>query len=373
MATRCFSIAASVSSGSQLLSRSLAFSPAQHLEPGDPPAAAVRPLHRGVEHPLRGAPDVGTRAVALDEGNDRLRRHAQPAILHRDRLAVDGSLGTSGDRRGGGHGGASLQAGEMTASGRETTLNLAGSPGTGNRAGGSREAAAANAIHTAHERWIRGLRGDHRARPRALRAARLAWRPGRRDGTSGALSHSPRWRRGGRARHPGGCGPGADALGRGEGAARGGHWEAGPTPSWRRRSSIRSPAGSSARSAPTPRSNISILHAGCRAGSRPAALSTATLAADVVDATLVRRDSRGLFLGGSLRPARSRRGAGGGVIRERLADAPDTGPVTIDMLRPAFFRNKGAYLVGRMRRGGWCCRWSCRSSMPSEASWWMRC
>jgi isocitrate dehydrogenase kinase/phosphatase len=38
------------------------------------------------------------------------------------------------------------------------------------------------------------------------------------------------------------------------------------------------------------------------------------------------------------------------IIRERLADGGD-GPVTIEMLRSVFFRNKGAYLVGRVRRG----------------------
>ena len=40
-----------------------------------------------------------------------------------------------------------------------------------------------------------------------------------------------------------------------------------------------------------------------------------------------------------------------GIIRERLAESPETGPVTLDMLRSVFFRNKGAYLVGRVLRG----------------------
>jgi isocitrate dehydrogenase kinase/phosphatase len=39
------------------------------------------------------------------------------------------------------------------------------------------------------------------------------------------------------------------------------------------------------------------------------------------------------------------------LVRDRLAERPDTGPVTIDMLRPVFYRNKGAYLVGRVLRG----------------------
>jgi isocitrate dehydrogenase kinase/phosphatase len=39
------------------------------------------------------------------------------------------------------------------------------------------------------------------------------------------------------------------------------------------------------------------------------------------------------------------------IIRERLAGLDATGPVTVDMLRSVFFRNKGAYLVGRVLRG----------------------
>ncbi len=39
------------------------------------------------------------------------------------------------------------------------------------------------------------------------------------------------------------------------------------------------------------------------------------------------------------------------IVRDGLAVSPGMGPVTIDMLRPVFFRNKGAYLVGRVVRG----------------------
>jgi isocitrate dehydrogenase kinase/phosphatase len=39
------------------------------------------------------------------------------------------------------------------------------------------------------------------------------------------------------------------------------------------------------------------------------------------------------------------------IIRERLSQAAGDGPVTVEMLRPVFYRNKGAYLVGRVRRG----------------------
>lgn len=40
------------------------------------------------------------------------------------------------------------------------------------------------------------------------------------------------------------------------------------------------------------------------------------------------------------------------IIAGRLAQASERGLVRIEMLRPVFFRNKGAYLVGRVRQGG---------------------
>ena len=40
------------------------------------------------------------------------------------------------------------------------------------------------------------------------------------------------------------------------------------------------------------------------------------------------------------------------LVRERLAEGVEPGPVVVEMLRPVFFRNKGAYLVGRVRGGG---------------------
>jgi isocitrate dehydrogenase kinase/phosphatase len=39
-------------------------------------------------------------------------------------------------------------------------------------------------------------------------------------------------------------------------------------------------------------------------------------------------------------------------IRRRLSESGLDGPVTIEMLRPVFYRNKGAYLVGRILAGG---------------------
>jgi isocitrate dehydrogenase kinase/phosphatase len=42
----------------------------------------------------------------------------------------------------------------------------------------------------------------------------------------------------------------------------------------------------------------------------------------------------------------------GAQIRRGLADAGLEGPVIVEMLRPVFYRNKGAYLVGRILAGG---------------------
>jgi isocitrate dehydrogenase kinase/phosphatase len=40
-----------------------------------------------------------------------------------------------------------------------------------------------------------------------------------------------------------------------------------------------------------------------------------------------------------------------GLIRHALREVPD-GPVAVDVVRSVFYRNKGAYIVGRVRRGG---------------------
>ena len=40
------------------------------------------------------------------------------------------------------------------------------------------------------------------------------------------------------------------------------------------------------------------------------------------------------------------------LIDQSLQDLPVAGPVSIDVVRSVFYRNKGAYLVGRIRRGG---------------------
>jgi isocitrate dehydrogenase kinase/phosphatase len=40
------------------------------------------------------------------------------------------------------------------------------------------------------------------------------------------------------------------------------------------------------------------------------------------------------------------------IIGETLDSMPARGPLTVDVVRPVFYRNKGAYVVGRLRRGG---------------------
>ena len=80
-------MAARVSSGSQLLSWFFG----EHLEPDDPALAAVGPADRLVEDVLRRAPDVRPGAVALDEGDHRLRGHLEPAAPHGNGVALDGN------------------------------------------------------------------------------------------------------------------------------------------------------------------------------------------------------------------------------------------------------------------------------------------
>src|SRR5215813_5117499 len=58
------------------------------FRPRDPLAALVRLLHRGVEHPHGRVPDVGSGAIALDEGDDRVVRHAELAVVDGDLVAL---------------------------------------------------------------------------------------------------------------------------------------------------------------------------------------------------------------------------------------------------------------------------------------------
>src|SRR6202000_3453251 len=60
------------------------------FEPGHFAFAAVGLLDRGVEDALGGLPDVAARAVAFDEGDDRVVRDGVLAVGVLDRLAVGG-------------------------------------------------------------------------------------------------------------------------------------------------------------------------------------------------------------------------------------------------------------------------------------------
>jgi hypothetical protein len=60
------------------------FLPGIDLEPGDPAAALVGPVHRGVEDPNGGPPDVRPGAVALDKRQHRVVGDLQPAAGESD-------------------------------------------------------------------------------------------------------------------------------------------------------------------------------------------------------------------------------------------------------------------------------------------------
>src|SRR5438034_4262608 len=63
------------------------------LHPGDPALAAVGLVHGGVEDRLAGAPDVGTGAVALDEGEDGVGGDVEAAVG----AGLDAVAGGDGD------------------------------------------------------------------------------------------------------------------------------------------------------------------------------------------------------------------------------------------------------------------------------------
>src|SRR5207237_5168260 len=93
------------------------FYPRADLQPGDAPLAAVSLGYRGVHHAHAGAPDVRTRAVTLDERNDRVVRDDQLAAADRDLRALGG--GRDSWAGGGGHAGFSWRSPAARAAGRE--------------------------------------------------------------------------------------------------------------------------------------------------------------------------------------------------------------------------------------------------------------
>ena len=231
----------------------------------------------------------------------------------------------------------------MSVIGAETTLNLPACPEIGNRA----VAGDPRRLRPLPSR----LRGDHAPGPRAVRAARLARRAGRRHRAARALPHPRRRRRGRRARHPAGRGHGAHAVGGDAGAPRGGA----ATPRRRRagadvlqfghpadvqhRRRGRRDRISRARRRPARSGRAAAVRQRPRGRGRRASWSAASSSASpwsVPYASLDRdADARGPA---HHRDARRHAGAGG--------------PIDVDIIRSVFYRNKGAYLVGRVRRGG---------------------
>ncbi|CAN5737746.1 bifunctional isocitrate dehydrogenase kinase/phosphatase [soil metagenome] len=236
----------------------------------------------------------------------------------------------------------------MTHSGRESTLNLAGSPATGNRSAGAAGTAAAAAIHAAHERWIRGF--EEITRRARERFERRDWRGAQADATArlalyrihldaavsdvrdileDAVLERTRWAAV-KARHFEGLAGRADA-------------ELAQTffNSVTRR--IFSTVGADPA--------IEYLD--------PSAPPSAAVDPELIgrhgpssaDASLARRVLESYRW--SVPYAQLDRDAEevAAIVRERLARLGGSGPVTIDMLRPVFFRNKGAYLVGRVHQG----------------------
>src|SRR6185295_11068393 len=74
--------------GEPVVEQVLALLAGVDLHPGDLAASAVSLLYRRVEHPLRGAPDVGARSVSLDERQDRLVGDGEAAAGDGDCLAI---------------------------------------------------------------------------------------------------------------------------------------------------------------------------------------------------------------------------------------------------------------------------------------------
>ncbi len=226
---------------------------------------------------------------------------------------------------------------------RETTLNLAGSAGPGNRI-----PRAAAAIHAAHEHWIRGFEEiTQRARERF---ERRDWRGAQADATARLALY--------RIHLDGAVADVRDILEDAVlertlwAAVKSRHFEdlAGRTDAEVAQTFFNS----------VTRRIFSTV------GADPGIeyLDPSTPAAAAVDPELVER-----HVAPSMDAAVARRileayrwsvpyaqldrdaERVAAIVRDSLAESSGTGAVTIDMLRPAFFRNKGAYLVGRVLRG----------------------
>jgi isocitrate dehydrogenase kinase/phosphatase len=232
----------------------------------------------------------------------------------------------------------------MTQSGQETTLNLAGSPGPGNRA----VVAAAAAIHEAYDRWSRGF--EEITRRARERFEQRDWRGAQADATARLALY--------RIHLDAAIADARDILGdaileRTRWAAVKAHHSEGlagrPDAEVAQTffNSVTRRIFSTVGADPA----IEYLDPSPSAGAAAEAELVERHVAPVVDAAVTRRILESYRW--SVPYAQLARDAEqvAAIVRERLAAGPVTGPVTIDMLRPVFFRNKGAYLVGRIRCG----------------------
>ncbi len=243
----------------------------------------------------------------------------------------------------------------MTQSKRESTLNLAGSPSPGNRAAGevgganrARVAGAADAIHTAHEHWIRGF--EEITRRAHERFERRDWRGAQADATArlalyrihldgavadvrdileDAVLERTLWAAV-KARHSEGL------AGRPDGEVAQTFFN-----------SVTRRIFSTVGADPA----IEYLDPSTPPGAAVDSELVERHVAPRMDAAVARRMLEAYRW--SVPYAQLDRDAeqAAAIVRDSLAESAGTGPVTIDMLRPVFFRNKGAYLVGRVLRG----------------------
>ena len=240
----------------------------------------------------------------------------------------------------------------MTRPERGPTLNLTGSAGLGNaaadRVSSRGDVAAARAIHTAYDRWIRGF--EEITRRARERFERRDWRGAQTDATArlalyrihldgavadvgdileDAVLERTRWAAV-KARHQDGLAGRADAeLARTffNSVTRRIFSTVGADPAIE----YLDPAPD------TPGTGDDGL--------------VARYAAPALDGNLVRRILEAYPW--SVPYAQMGRDADevAGLVRERLAESGGEGAVSVEMLRSVFYRNKGAYLVGRVRRG----------------------
>ncbi|HUQ15646.1 MAG TPA: bifunctional isocitrate dehydrogenase kinase/phosphatase [Gemmatimonadales bacterium] len=243
----------------------------------------------------------------------------------------------------------------MTQSRRETTLNLAGSPSPGNRAAGevgganrARVAAAADAIHTAHEHWIRGF--EEITRRAHQRFERRDWRGAQADATARLALY--------RIHLDGAVADVRDILE--DAVLERTLWAA-----------VKARHSEDLAGRPDAEVAQTFFNSVTRrifstVGADPAIeyLDPSTPPGASVDSELVERHVAPLMDAAVARRmleayrwsvpyAQLDRDAEqvAAIVRDRLAESEGTSPVTIEMLRPVFFRNKGAYLVGRVLRG----------------------